>query len=74
MPQQFDRAVLPGKDTAALISPFGGAKTAYEFPAGQTVRVEKVHGGFCLVRDQGGHAGWVANAQVGRIVPGSPMI
>ena len=70
---RLNRAVLPAKDTAALISPFSGAKSVYQFPAGQTVRVESVHGDFCLVRDQDGHAGWVVSAQVGRIVPDAPL-
>ena len=67
---QLDRAILPGKDTAALISPFDGAKTVYQFPAGQAVNVEKAHGDFRFVRDGNGHAGWVGRAQVGRIVAG----
>ncbi len=71
---QLDRAILPAKNTPALISPFGGAKTAFEFPAGETVRVEKTHADYSFVRDAAGHAGWVSDAQVGRIVPTSPPI
>ncbi len=68
---QLDRAILPAKGTVALLSPFNGAKTVFEFPAGQAVTVEKAHGSFCFVRDAGGHAGWVANAQVDRIASDS---
>ena len=68
---ELDRAILPAKATAALISPFGGAKTAFEFPAGETVNVERTHADYSFVRDAAGHAGWVSDAQVGRIVPGA---
>ena len=68
---RLDRAILPTKGTAALLSPFNEARTVYEFPAGQAVTVEKTHGEFCFVRDVGGHAGWIANAQVGRIASSS---
>ena len=71
---ELDRAILPAKSTAALISPFSGAKTAFEFPAGETVRMERTHADYTFVRDAAGHAGWVSDAQVGRIVPGSPRI
>lgn len=71
---QLDRAVLPVKGTAALISPFVGAKTAFEFPAGETVNIEKTHADYSFVRDAAGHAGWVSDAQVGRIVTPSPQI
>ena len=66
---QLDRAILPAKNTPALISPFGSAKTAFEFPAGETVRIEKTHADYSFVRDAVGHAGWVSDSQVGRIVP-----
>ena len=68
---RLGRAILPAKDTAALISPFNGAKTVFEFPAGQAVNVEKAYGEYRFVRDASGHSGWVANTQVGRIVPNS---
>ena len=69
---RLDQAILPAKDTAAFISPFNGAKTVFQFPAGQAVKVGKAHGEFCFIQDASGHAGWVANAQVGRIIPTSP--
>ena len=67
--QQLDRAILAAKNTPALLSPFAGAKTAYEFSAGQMVSVEATHAGFDLVRDAGGHSGWVADRQVALLVP-----
>ena len=70
--QELDRAVLPAKATPALVSPFDGAKTLFDFPAGQTVEVEKTHAGFCFVRDAGGHTGWVNRAQVATIVAAAP--
>ena len=70
--QQLDRAVLPAKDTPALLSPFAGAKTVYDFAAGQMVRVESTHGGYDFVRDAGGHSGWVAGGQVALLVPAHP--
>ena len=69
--QQLDRAILPAKVTDGLISPFTGAKTMAVFPAGQTVVVERSHGGFRFVRDQAGHSGWVNSGQVALVVPGS---
>ena len=66
---QLDQAVLPAKSTPALISPFAGAKTAFEFPAGETVHIEKTHADYSLVRDAAGHTGWVSDAQVEKIVP-----
>ena len=68
---ELDRAILPAKNTSALISPFTGAKTAFEFPAGETVCIEKTHADYSLVRDRAGHVGWVSDAQVGRIIPGA---
>ena len=68
---ELDRAILPAKNTPALISPFAGAKTAFDFPAGENVRVEKTHADYSFVRDGAGHAGWVSDAQIGRIVPGA---
>jgi tetratricopeptide (TPR) repeat protein len=69
--QQLDRAILPGKVTPALISPFNGAKTVSEFSAGQTVTVEKNHGGYSFVRDLAGRSGWVGSGQVAMIAPRS---
>jgi tetratricopeptide (TPR) repeat protein len=71
--QQLDRAILAAKNTPALLSPFAGAKTAYEFSAGQMVSVERAHGGFDFVRDAGGHSGWVADGQVALVVPAHRM-
>jgi tetratricopeptide (TPR) repeat protein len=70
--QQLDRAILAAKDTPALLSPFAGARTAYEFSGGQMVDVERTHGGFDFVRDVGGHSGWVADGQVAMVVPAQP--
>jgi tetratricopeptide (TPR) repeat protein len=69
--QQLDQAILPAKVTPGLISPFTGAKPVAEFSAGQTVTVERAHGGFCFVRDPAGHSGWVSNGQVVMVVPKS---
>jgi tetratricopeptide (TPR) repeat protein len=71
--QQLDRAILAAKNTPALLSPFAGAKTAYEFSAGQVVQVESTHGGFGFVRDTSGHSGWVANGQIALLVPAHAM-
>lgn len=68
---RLEAAILPAQGTVALISPFEGARTVFTYPAGESVRVEKVHGQFCLVRDASGHAGWVPGSKVGRIVPDS---
>ena len=67
--QQLERAVLPAKVTPGLISPFTGAKPVAEFSAGQMVTVERTHAGFCFVRDQAGHSGWVSDGEVAMVVP-----
>jgi tetratricopeptide (TPR) repeat protein len=70
--QQLGRAILAAKNTPALLSPFAGAKTAYDFSAGQMVQVERSHGSFGFVRDEGGHSGWVADGQISMLAPIRP--
>jgi hypothetical protein len=64
-------AVVVTGETPARISPVSNAEPAFQVRAGETVTVRAEHQGFALVQTSAGRSGWVARADLARVVPQS---
>ena len=62
-------AVIITGETPARISPVLDAEPAFKLRAGETVTVRAGHEGFALVQTSAGRSGWVARADLVRVVP-----
>jgi tetratricopeptide (TPR) repeat protein len=67
-----DRAIVLASDPVLRVAPFASATASAELVPGEIVRIERAHGGFSLVRTQGGKSGWVADGSVARIASAMP--
>lgn len=68
---ELDRAVILGSPATAHIAPAASSGAVFELKAGELVTARREHGGFVLVRTPDERSGWVARADVERILPGS---
>jgi tetratricopeptide (TPR) repeat protein len=66
---KVNEAVVITGETPARITPVSTAEAAFKLPAGETVTVCAEHQGFALVQNSAGRSGWVARADLARIVP-----
>jgi len=64
-------AVVITGETPARISPVSDAEPAFQLHSGETVTVRAEHQGFALVQTSAGRSGWVARADLARVVPQS---
>jgi hypothetical protein len=74
---ELARAVIVGARATAHIAPAAASGTAFELKPGELVTERRAHGDFVLVRTLDQRSGWVAKANVQRIIPAeanpSPM-
>jgi uncharacterized protein YgiM (DUF1202 family) len=64
-------AVVITSETPARISPVSNAEATFKLREGETVTVRAEHQGFALVQTSAGRSGWVARADLARVVPQS---
>jgi hypothetical protein len=62
-------AVILINQTPARVSPVPMGDTAFILPEAETVAITAQHEEFVLIRTRGGLSGWVARANLGRVVP-----
>ena len=67
--RQMERAIVVEPAPALRAAPFEEATTSTQLDSGDEVELERIHGGFALVRTDAGEAGWVPTPLVIRIVP-----
>jgi len=68
---ELDRAVILGAPATAHIAPAASSSTVFELRPGELVTARREHGDFVLIRTLDERSGWVARADVERIIPGS---
>jgi hypothetical protein len=68
---KMNEAVVVTSETPARITPISYAEAAFKLLAGETVTVCAEHQGFALVQTSTGRSGWVARADLSRVVPQS---
>jgi hypothetical protein len=66
---ELDRAVIQATRATAHIAPAEAAAAAFELKAGELVTARREHGDFILVSTPDRRSGWVARAEVERILP-----
>jgi tetratricopeptide (TPR) repeat protein len=64
-------AVVITSETPARISSVSNAEATFKLREGETVTVRAEHQGFALVQTSAGRSGWVARADLARVVPQS---
>jgi hypothetical protein len=64
-------AVVITRETAALTTPVLAAEPLLKLREGETVTVRAEHQDFALVQTLAGRSGWVASADLARVVPQS---
>jgi hypothetical protein len=69
---ELDRAVIVGAQPVAHLAPAANSATSFSPKPGEIVRAENTYGNFVRVRAADGRSGWVAAAEVEKIIP-SPM-
>lgn len=74
---ELSRAVIQGLHATAHIAPAASSGAAFELKPGELVTARREHGDFVLVRTLDQRSGWVAKADVERVIPAaanpSPM-
>jgi tetratricopeptide (TPR) repeat protein len=68
---EFNRAIVITANATARIAPAGTAAESFELKAGEPVTIAKSYGQFVLARTSDGRSGWVARADLARVVPQS---
>lgn len=66
---ELNRAIVIGTNSVAHIAPADSAATSFALKSGELVRADKTYGKFTLVRTPDGRSGWIASADVDRIIP-----
>jgi hypothetical protein len=66
---ELSRAVVVNPHVTALIAPAESAAPVFPLAEGEIVTAKKTLRNFVLVRTADGRAGWVARAQIERIIP-----
>jgi hypothetical protein len=68
---ELDRAVILGAPATAHIAPAASSISVFELKPGDLVTARREHGDFVLIRTLDQRSGWVARADVERIIPPS---
>jgi hypothetical protein len=66
---KMNEAVVIAREAPARISPASEAESTFKLGEGETVTLLAEHQGFALVQTPAGHSGWVARANLARVVP-----
>jgi hypothetical protein len=66
---ELDRAVIIGAQPAARIAPATDSAVLFELKPGEIVSAENTYGNFVRIRTANGSIGWVAAAEVEKIIP-----
>jgi hypothetical protein len=66
---ELNRAVIVGAQPAVRIAPAANAAPSFELKPGEIVRAENTYGSFVRIRAADGRSGWVASAEVEKILP-----
>ena len=66
---EFNRAIIITANAPARIAPADTAAESFALKAGEPVSVAKSYGQFILARMPDGRSGWVARADLARVVP-----
>ncbi len=66
---ELSRAVVLNSHATALIAPAENAEPVFSPVEGEIVTVNKTFRGFVLVRTADGRSGWMARAEIERIIP-----
>jgi tetratricopeptide (TPR) repeat protein len=65
---EFNRAIVITANAPARIAPAGTAAESFALKAGELVNIAKSYGQFILARTQDGRSGWVALADLARVL------
>jgi tetratricopeptide (TPR) repeat protein len=68
---EFNRAIVITANAPARIAPAGTAAESFALKAGEPVNIAKSYGQFILARTSDGRSGWVALADLARVLPQS---
>jgi uncharacterized protein YgiM (DUF1202 family) len=68
---KVNEAVVTARNAPAWDSPVPVAEPAFKLPEGETVSVRAERPDFALVQTSSGRSGWVARADLARVVPES---
>jgi tetratricopeptide (TPR) repeat protein len=65
----INEAVVIAREAAVRASPVSAAEAAFKLHEGETVTMRAEHQDFALVQTSAGRSGWVARADLARVVP-----
>jgi tetratricopeptide (TPR) repeat protein len=68
---EFNRAIIITANAPARIAPAGTAAESFALKAGEPVNLANTYGQFILARTPDGRSGWVARADLARVLPQS---
>ena len=68
---RVNEAVVISREAPARIAPVPAAEAAFKLHEGETVTMRAEHQDFALVQTSAGRSGWVARADLVRVVPQS---
>jgi tetratricopeptide (TPR) repeat protein len=68
---RVNEAVVISREAPARIAPVSAAEAAFKLHEGETVTMRAEHQDFALVQTSAGRSGWVAHADLARVVPQS---
>ena len=68
---RINEAVVISREAPARIAPVSAAEAAFKLHEGETVTMRAEHQDFALVQTSAGRSGWVAHADLARVVPQS---
>jgi uncharacterized protein YgiM (DUF1202 family) len=66
---RINEAVVISREAPARIAPVSAAEAAFKLHEGETVTMRAEHQDFALVQTSAGRSGWVARADLARVVP-----
>ena len=66
---RVNEAVIISREAPARIAPVSAAEAAFKLHEGETVTMRAEHQDFALVQTSAGRSGWVARADLARVVP-----
>ena len=66
---RMNEAVVISREAPARIAPVSAAEAAFKLHEGETVTMRAEHQDFALVQTSAGRSGWVARADLARVVP-----
>jgi tetratricopeptide (TPR) repeat protein len=66
---RINEAVIIAREAPARIAPVSAAEAAFKLHEGETVTMRAEHQDFALVQTSAGRSGWVARADLARVMP-----